>query len=222
MKKEVYFVRHGESEGNVGEPPVYKPDADLELTQKGREQSRFIAERVASLPFDSLVVSPYVRTRDTAAMIEKTTGKKAEYSDLIVERILPSSIVGKSRDDESVDALVADWVDSFFVANTRVEDGENFEDITERAKQALRLFEQRPDERILAVSHGFFLRVVLSVVMFGESLTPKELKQFIAATSTTNTGITMISYTTEVHAHDVDPDRPRWRIKIFNDHAHLG
>ncbi|MDP2655923.1 MAG: histidine phosphatase family protein, partial [bacterium] len=82
MKKTVYFVRHGQSEGNVG--TVFQP-LNSPLTEKGREQAEYIAERAASLSFESVVSSPLTRARETAEAIAKRTKKSIEFSDLFVE-----------------------------------------------------------------------------------------------------------------------------------------
>ena len=57
------FVRHGESTGNAGSP--CHDLAKLELTEKGREQARQIADEWAEAPA-LIVVSPYLRTHQTA------------------------------------------------------------------------------------------------------------------------------------------------------------
>jgi len=57
------FVRHGESTGNAGSP--CHDLAKLELTKKGREQARQIADEWADAPA-LIVISPYLRTHQTA------------------------------------------------------------------------------------------------------------------------------------------------------------
>lgn len=220
--KVVYFVRHGESEANVNALPIHIDDKDYALTGKGKEQSRFIAQRAKALDFEVLISSPYVRTRDTAAMITDATGHAAEFSDLFIERKVPSEINGTAVDDPAVEKVLEEWVRTFYSGEPRIGDSENFTDIVERARLALDYLLQRPEEKILVVTHGYFLRVVMAVVIFGDELQPAELRRLVAATSTTNTGITMITYDSGIHRHDVDPDRSRWRIRVFNDHSHLG
>jgi len=57
------FVRHGESTGNAGSP--CHDLAKLELTEKGREQARQIADEWTEAPA-LIVVSPYLRAQQTA------------------------------------------------------------------------------------------------------------------------------------------------------------
>ena len=57
------FVRHGESTGNAGSS--CNDLAKLELTEKGREQARQIADEWTEAPA-LIVVSPYLRAQQTA------------------------------------------------------------------------------------------------------------------------------------------------------------
>lgn len=220
--KVVYMVRHGESEANARTLPIHICDSDYALTQKGMEQSRFIAQRAKALDFEVIISSPYIRTRDTAAMITDATGHETEFSDLLVERKMPTEINGKAVDDTEAEKVLQRWIGSLHSEEPKVGDGEDFAEIVERAQLALDHLLQRPEEKILVVTHGYFLRVLMAVVIFGNELKPSELRRLIAATATTNTGITMLTYDTSIHPHDIDPGRSRWRIRVFNDHSHLG
>ncbi len=60
---EIVLVRHAEPEWvrdglNIDEPP---------LTERGHEQARLLAGRLSSEQFDEILVSPLLRTRETAA-----------------------------------------------------------------------------------------------------------------------------------------------------------
>lgn len=93
IEKVVYFVRHGQSEDNVA--PIF-PAPDSPLNEKGIKQVECIAKRVSKLSFDILVTSPLERAKQTAEVIIRETGKKAECSDLFVEHIKPTYINGRS------------------------------------------------------------------------------------------------------------------------------
>ena len=93
--KTIYFVRHGESEANVGHPTFLGEKSDL--TPKGREQARFIAERCKNLSFDALISSTAERARMTAEYISQVTGKNVEVEKVFTERKLPTSIIGQPK-----------------------------------------------------------------------------------------------------------------------------
>jgi broad specificity phosphatase PhoE len=81
--KKIYLIRHGQSEDNTA-ARYQAPDSPL--TEKGRDQARFAAERVSRLPIEAVVASPLPRARETAEIIAAKTGKAVEFSELFVER----------------------------------------------------------------------------------------------------------------------------------------
>lgn len=64
----LWVLRHGEAE------PHARRDAERELTAHGREQVLHSAARLIGQPLDSILVSPYVRARQTAELVRKTLG----------------------------------------------------------------------------------------------------------------------------------------------------
>jgi len=93
--KMIYCVRHGESEGNAG--PI-RQKADSLLTEKGRSQSAFVAERCSKLSIDVVICSTMDRTKETAKVIIDKISKPVEYSDLFAERRRSSEVLGKPKD----------------------------------------------------------------------------------------------------------------------------
>lgn len=218
MTKKVYFVRHGQSRGNV-DGVFHGPE--VPLTKHGEEQARFVAARCKGLHPEVIISSTMERARQTGGFIAEATGAPIEYSDDFVERLDPSSLRDQSGADPLVDALHKRWTESFFAHNVRIEDGENFEDIRDRAKRALKHIEERAEERIVAVTHGFFLRMIVAYITSGDSLTPEGFKDFLLAFRTTNTGITFIQSGSDDIWHPWMGSRT-WIIRAWNDYAHLG
>ena len=219
--KSIYIVRHGESETNARLHTFCVPDEEVQLTEKGEQQSRFIAERAVRLKAEALISSPFVRTRDTARLISERTGLSIELESLFGERRTPTALVGMKFGTEESDAFYRAWTSTFFKQGERVDDGENFDDLKSRARAALEYLEKRPESKIIVVSHGFFLRVLLCYIMFGEALTPEEVRGVAGSMRTDNTGITLLTHDV-MPFHDIDHDIARWRIRAYNDHAHLG
>lgn len=60
---EVWFIRHGESTSNAGE--TTSDTSIVELTERGRQQAK-AASLVLPRPPDLVVVTPYLRTQQTA------------------------------------------------------------------------------------------------------------------------------------------------------------
>ncbi len=212
MKKTIYFVRHGESEGNAG--PL-RQGASTPLSELGRKQVAVVAERCAKLPIDVLISSTMTRAKETAETIFQKIDKPIEYSDLFVERRPAGAVVNQPKDSELVQSFERALKEKFHLPGFRHSDEENFDDIKERAGKALDFLANRQEENMLVVTHGMFMKVLLAYVVHGETLTGDECRDFFRAfLGNENTGITALKYD--------DGRDPRWRLWIWNDHAHLG
>jgi len=210
-EKIVYFVRHGQSEGNVA--PVFQP-LDSPLSDVGKMQVEKIAERISKLSFEALVVSPLPRTKETAEAITRTTGKEPEFSELFVERVKPTQLYGKPKNDEETKALWREWEKSLYTPGLRAEDGENFDDLISRADKALAFLVARPEKELVVVTHGYFLRTIVARIILGDTLTPETYRSFQSRVSMENTGLTVVKY-------GKSWEGVAWRLWIYNDHAHL-
>lgn len=210
--KTVYLVRHGESTINFEHASTVLDDTSP-LSPKGREQARAVAERCEKIHFDALIASPQVRARETAMIINEPLQMPIVFSDLFTERVLPPHIAGKTRAEAA--SAMQEWSEAHF------QEGDIFRSFVQRAKDAFRFLDERSEQSILVVTHGFFLRTMLAHLLLGESLTPASLKQFIKGTRTENTGVTVLTYGAMAR-HAVDPGEERWMLQTYNDHAHLG
>jgi len=76
--KYIYFVRHGESQANA---EITGIGMDSPLTEKGREQAGFIAERCKRLPIQVIISSTMNRARETAEVVLKRIQKPMEVSE---------------------------------------------------------------------------------------------------------------------------------------------
>lgn len=212
ITKNVYFVRHGQSDDNI--TPIFQ-SPDSPLNEKGRKQAKLIAERISELPFNALIASPFERAKQTAEIISQVTGKITEYSELFVESMKPSCIDGKPYVDEQADTLWREWEKSLYISNLRVEDGENFDDLIARADKALLFLRGREEKSIVVVTHAHFLRTIIARVLLGDLLSGQVLKRFQKIAIMENTGLTALSYSGQ-------SEEGPWRFWIYNDHTHLG
>lgn len=209
--KIVYFVRHGESEGNVA--PIFQP-LDSPLNEKGLAQARRIARRMAGLDLEVLIGSPQPRAERTVREIEAVTKLPVVFSELFVERIKPSGIIGKPYDDPEADRIWKEWGVSLCTPGLRTGDGENFDDLIRRAHSALQYLLDRPESRIGVGTHGYFLRTIVALVLLGDALTGPAFKNFQANAEMENAGLTVLRYGTRDTGE-------AWRLWTYNDHAHL-
>ncbi len=210
--KKVYLVRHGESLGNVG---TFRQGSEVGLTEEGEKQAKFVAKRFNDVKIDKIFSSPQTRAKLTAETIANQLKKEIEFSDILIEKKIPSAIVGKQRTDPEVveiDRLLKDNVHNL---DWRHSDEENFLDLKKRAGEFFKLIESQQEENILVVTHGIFLRFLGAYVMFGEKLTSHEYWEIFVTLWMNNTGVTVFEQST------FGNEKPRWHIITWNDYSHL-
>jgi broad specificity phosphatase PhoE len=212
--KKIYFVRHGESEGNVG---LYVQTPEEPLTKDGIEQAEIVSKRFLSLPIDVILSSPEKRAKMTAEVIENNIKKPLEYSDLLVEFIKPSAILKKLKKDPEVKEIKKIIKANFHVSGWKHSDEENFEDLKKRAIDLLNYILTREESNIVIVTHGIFMRMIVAVAVMGKELTSHEYWKFFVTLGMDNVGITILkSNDAEDYA-----DASVWELVTWNDHAHL-
>jgi broad specificity phosphatase PhoE len=205
--KRIYFVRHGETISNVEELIQGLGDP---LTEEGERQARIVAARVKDLKIDALISSDALRAHETAKAIAQETGLSIELSPLFRENKRPTSLEGKRRGDEECVRYYAEKDLRAHEYDWRFEDEENYSDFITRGAEALRYLEGRPEEDIMVVTHGHFLRCMLMTMVMGDGVTPQVWDAFAKGFAITNTAITVGLY-----------DGDRWRVLTWNDHAHF-
>lgn len=209
-RKIIYFVRHGETEWNK---EGIRQGPTGHLTPRGREQASATAERFPKergRP-QAIISSPYERTKETAEIISARLGMEVEYSDLLRERKNPTEIIGHSGTEREVRNIV-DRIDQSFHADTlRYSDEENFVDLKKRASELLKYIKSRPEERIIMVTHGIFLRMIICYMLYGEKLTASEYNKISYFNPINNAGIAIVQYIPRFIRRD------KWRLIVWND-----
>lgn len=81
--RRLYLVRHGETERSARH--LYSGQADVPLTEEGRQQARRAGERLVPAGIDAIWSSPLCRARDTAEAIAKATGVPVTVDDRLIE-----------------------------------------------------------------------------------------------------------------------------------------
>lgn len=202
----VYFVRHGESVNNVSKN--YQ-GPDVLLSDHGSKQAEMVAERFKNLPIDVILTSSYIRAHDTAKSIQQVTDKHLEISDLLVERKRPSLFHNHSYDNPEFEKI-RNYIDSHPDPNHHHSDEENFFDVKKRAEEVIELLEKRPEENIVVVSHGVFIKAILFTMILGDSFQIDNFTDSLNTLSLKNTGITICEF-----------KENKWKVLTINDFAHL-
>ena len=189
---EMLLIRHGQ-------PAWMGADGfsqnDPELTPMGQRQADYAAARIANRerPLTELVVSPALRSQETAAPIAAKTGLQIETVEDLVEIKMPD---WSGELEETVQRLFMDardrppedWWEG-------MEGGESFRDFHDRVTRSItNVLGQRgvhpdpdrdhlwtaenPDQRIAIVAHGGTNAVVITHLL-GVDPTPWEWERFI-------------------------------------------
>ncbi|CAG0972889.1 putative phosphoglycerate mutase [Rhodocyclaceae bacterium] len=142
----VIFVRHGESEANVGDFVNDNPARPVALTSRGWAQAREAAETLRRVPFVCAYASEFLRARQTATAILTHHRCALEIDARLNERI--SGLDGQPT------AVFTDLVRSDPV-HIRPPGGESFVEQMERLGRFLEAIQGRSHEggTVLAVSH---------------------------------------------------------------------
>ncbi len=210
----IYFVRHGITAGNDANQ-FQLPTIDL--SQKGIEQAQFLGRRFEMIPVDVVFSSTMTRAMQTADIIAEHTKHEVIASDLFQEILRPSAVRGRSKDEPEVQAIMKEMKRMFTVPNEHHSDEENFYEARARASKALTFLSERDEREILVVTHGEILRMMLSVITFGEDVTFEMYDAMKRTFIPFNTGVTKVQYDMSFGYK-----KSGWYVLAWNDHAHLG
>jgi len=223
----LYIVRHGESAGNVAREAAIEAgermididvrDVDVPLSQLGERQSTAVGRWFGALsPEDRpniVLTSPYLRARDTAALIVRTAGMSEDSYSLIADERF------REKEFGILDRLTAVGVREQFPDQAefrrllgkfyhRPPGGESWCDVILRLRSATEMISREYcGQRVLIVCHAV---VVLCMRYIIEHLTEPELLAIDKAAEIANCSIT--SYD---HDETLGP-RGNLRLKLFN------
>lgn len=189
--KRFYFVRHGETILNAAH---IRQGTEGGLTTKGKLQAAVAGEFLATCGITKLIVSPFERTRETAAIINEKLHVPILYSPLVAERRNPSEIIGKPTDDPTVAHIVDEMDMSYHDDNYRFSDEENFQDMKERARNTLNLLAQEGAPRTGVITHSMYLKMLIAYLLYRDTLHGKDYVKISYFNAADNAAVTVCEY----------------------------
>ncbi|MGK3951225.1 histidine phosphatase family protein [Microbacterium sp. I2] len=218
--RELWLVRHGESNGNVAATraeiegleviPLDARDADVPLSDTGREQAAALGEWLAGRrgTIDTYWASPYLRARETLALALAASGETTVLVDerlrdreLGILDLLTRTGVARRHPDEMARRK---HLGKFY---HRPPGGESWADVALRLRSFLREVLEGPGESTMMVAHDAVVMLLLYVLL---PLGEEELLAFAGEHTVLNASVT----------HLVRADAG-WELVEFSDVAHL-
>lgn len=145
MTKELWLVRHGETEWSRSGQHTGR--TDLPLTETGEAQARNLRETLAAQRFDQVLTSPLLRARSTADLAGLA---QAEPRDDLMEWHY-GDLEGRTSAD------IVSQFPGWTIWSGDVPNGETIAQVSQRADRVLASLQ---GERVALVAHGHYLRLL--------------------------------------------------------------
>jgi len=223
---ELVVIRHGESLGNAAAARAYAEDlevievgardADVELSEVGREQAGALGRGLAPLLADQVPTrlwsSTYVRARQTAELSlaaagadpsavrldERLRDRELGVLDLLTWKGVVNRFPGEAERRR--------WLGKFY---HRPPGGESWADVVLRVRSFLRDLEDLPEgSRVVVFCHD---ALVLCFRYVCEGLDERQILNIGSSTPVKNVSITHLDRASD----------GGWQLRVFNDVAHL-
>lgn len=150
------LLRHGQTDWNID--LRLQGSTDIPLNDTGRAQALQAASVLNPEDWDVIIASPLSRAKDTADIVAKELGMNVIIVPELIER---SFGVAEGLDHAS-------WR-KMYESHAVIEGLESLEDLRARTILLLELIaNEYAGQRVLAVSHGAFIRKVLTIISNGE------------------------------------------------------
>lgn len=234
MPNDIVFVRHGQSEANIvhkldkydnghheKEAEVNdRPDWQQRLSAKGIEQAKnarlWIEEHLGEVAlFDGRYVSPFLRTRETAAYVGGLEGGEWTIDDRLAERSWGVYGIVPRAEQRAQFPLTAKLhtATPWYV---RFDGGESMPDVYGRFRDFQgTLHREQSGRRVIVVSHGDFINVARYGI---ERMRPEEWEAIDRDSTQTIRNCSVIHYS-RVNPEDSDDvrDKITWRRMVYPD-----
>lgn len=185
--KRVYFVRHGQTKKNI---QSIHQGPEEPLNETGEAQAQKVAGVLSEKQIDTIITSPFVRARETAAIISDVLNIPYIEAECVKEFRRPASMYGKSHFTPSTFYYVWQLFWNRGVAGWDNEGAENMFNIRNRILDTKRLIAEQSGERIVIVSHAIYIDMFVQAVCADRSLTMWEFfGAFLGAKKLPNTAM---------------------------------
>ena len=160
MKKtEIILIRHGETEWNSQQRMQGHSNSDL--SSVGQAQIQALGQWMKNVPFDHIYSSDSLRAKQTAEAITQFSGHELKIDLRLREKNLG---VFEGLTSEEARERHPEVFRLFKTAGSKyvIDEGESTQQLQDRALEIVNEIRiKHPEERVLLVTHGGFIRVVM-------------------------------------------------------------
>jgi len=160
MKKtEIILIRHGETEWNSQQRMQGHSNSDL--SSVGQAQIQALGQWMKNVPFDLIYSSDSPRAKQTAESITQFSGHELQFDQRLREKNLG---VFEGLTSEEARERHPEVFRLFKTAGSTyvIDKGESTQQLQDRALEIVNEIRiKHPEERVLLVTHGGFIRVVM-------------------------------------------------------------
>lgn len=201
-KCRLILVRHGETDWN--KEGRYQGQIDTELSERGLEQGRRLAQALAELPIDEFYSSHLKRARMTAQFCADYHGRPVHIDERLQE-IAHGTWEGLLAEEVKKDyvELLQAWREN--PASVQMPEGESLQELAERSMAAFeKIATDNLGKTVLVAAHDATNKVIICKLLKADLNSFWQVKQ-------DNTCINVIEY-----------EAGTWRIVLLNSTQHMG
>ncbi|MEC9220622.1 MAG: histidine phosphatase family protein [SAR324 cluster bacterium] len=159
IETEIILIRHGETEWNSQKRMQGHSNSDLSLV--GQAQIQALGQWMKNVPFDLIYSSDSLRAKQTAEAITQFSGHELQFDQRLREKNLG---VFEGLTSEEARERHPEVFRLFKTAGSKyvIDEGESTQQLQDRALEIVNEIRiKHPEERVLLVTHGGFIRVVM-------------------------------------------------------------
>ncbi|MEC7758196.1 MAG: histidine phosphatase family protein [SAR324 cluster bacterium] len=156
---EIILIRHGETEWNSQKRMQGHSNSDL--SSVGQAQIQALGQWMKNVPFDLIYSSDSLRAKQTAESITQFSGHELQFDQRLREKNLG---VFEGLTSEEARERHPEVFRLFKTAGSKyvIDEGESTQQLQDRALEIVNEIRiKHPEERVLLVTHGGFIRVVM-------------------------------------------------------------
>jgi len=155
----IILIRHGETEWNSQKRMQGHSNSDL--SSVGQAQIQALGQWMKDVPFDLIYSSDSLRAKQTAEAITQFSGHELQFDQRLREKNLG---VFEGLTSEEARERHPEVFRLFKTAGSKyvIDEGESTQQLQDRALEIVNEIRiKHPEERVLLVTHGGFIRVVM-------------------------------------------------------------